>query len=174
MLDFDGVLSPIVEIPSEARISPIALRSLIACAKKMPVAVITGRPLLDIEVRIGLPEIIYAGSHGVEWKIDGQIHRYGISQDSLSAFEMARRRLLQHAKLFPELFVEDHNLGLTFGYRLLSANQAARFRKDATEIVEKFVRAGGIRLIDNLFSFEITPMSDWTKGSCARHIYYAT
>ena len=174
MLDFDGVLSPIVEKPSEARISPVARRSLIECAKKMPVAVITGRPLLDIEVRIGLTEIIYAGSHGVEWKMDGQIHRHGISQNSLSAFEMARRPLLQHAEIFPELFVEDNNLSLTFGYRLLSATQAVQFRIGATEIAEKFVSAGGIRLIDNLFTFEITPMTDWTKGSCARHIYYAT
>ncbi|MDP1851988.1 MAG: trehalose-phosphatase [Candidatus Planktophila sp.] len=174
MLDFDGVLSPIVEIPSEARISPDARRSLIACAKKMPVAVITGRPLLDIEVRIGLTEIIYAGSHGVEWKMDGQTHRHGFSQNSLSVFEMARSPLLHYAKLFPELFIEDNNYGLTFGYRLLSATQAAQFRIGATEIAEKFVSAGGIRLIDNLFTFEITPMSEWTKGSCARHIYYAT
>lgn len=174
MLDFDGVLAPIVEKPSKAQISPYARRSLIACAKRMPVAVITGRPLLDIEVRIGLTAIIYAGSHGVEWKMDDQIHRHGISQNSLSAFEMVRRPLLHYAKLFPELFVEDNNLSLTFGYRLLSATQAGKFRIGATEIAEKFVSAGGIRLIDNLFTFEITPMSEWTKGSCARHIYYAT
>lgn len=174
MLDFDGVLAPLVERPSKARISPLARRSLVACAKKMPVAVITGRPLADIEKRVGLKEIMYAGSHGVEWKIDGRIHRHEISQNALSAFEMARRPLLQHAKLFPELFVEDSNYGLSFGYQLLSATQAAHFRIGATEIVEKFVRAGGIRVRDNLRTFEITPMSEWTKGSCAQEIYHAT
>ncbi len=174
MLDFAGGLAPLVEIPSKARISPLARRSLVACAKRMPVAVITGRPLADIEKRVGLKEIMYAGSHGLEWKIDGRIHRHEISQNALSAFEMARRPLLRHATLFPELFVEDNNYGIAFGYRLLSAAQAAHFRVGATEIVEQFVRAGGIRVRDNLCTFEITPMSEWTKGSCAQEIYHAT
>jgi len=173
MLDFDGVLSPIVKIPSNARISPVARRSLAACAKKMPVAIITGRTLSDIEKRVGLKGVMYAGNHGLEWKIDGRVHRYEIPQNARAAFDVVRRSLLQYAKLFPQLIVEDNNYGLAFGYRSLSASQAAHFRIGATEISDNFVRAGGIRVIDNLLTFEIMPMSEWTKGSCARHIYNA-
>lgn len=174
MLDFDGVIAPIVEIPSMARISSVARQSLIACAKKMPVAIITGRTLSDIEKRVGLSDVIYAGNHGVVWKMDGHIHRNEIPRNAMAAFSEARNLLLQHAKLFPGLNVEYSDLALALGYRTLSAVQAAEFRIGAIEKSEIFVRAGDIRILDNLFTFEIMPMSEWTKGSCARHIYNLT
>lgn len=174
MLDFDGVLSPIVKLPSKARISPIARRSLLACAKRMPVAVITGRTVSDIEKRIGLSNVIYAGNHGLEWKIEGRLHRYEVPKNAMAAFEVARSLLLQYAKLFPELDVENNDFSLSLGYRSLSAVQAAQFRTGAMEKSKIFTRAGNVRVLDNLFTFEITPMSGWTKGSCAKHIYDLT
>ena len=174
MLDFDGVLSPIVKLPSEARMSSATRQALTACVKKMPVAIITGRTLPDIEKRVGLRDVIYAGSHGLEWKIDGRVHRKRIYQKTLSAFEVARRSLLRHAKLFPEMFVENKSYGLALGYRSLSTAQARRFRVGATDIVKKFDRTSRIRVIDNLYTFEIMPDSEWTKGDCARHIYNTT
>ena len=173
MLDFDGVISPIVKIPSEARISPAARRALAACVGKIPIAIISGRTLSDVEKRVGLKGVTYAGNHGLEWKMNGRVHRKRISKKTLSAFEMARRSLLRHAKLFPKLFVENKNYGLAFGYRLLSVVQAGKFRVGAIEIVKKFNHTGRIRVIDNLCTFEIMP-TEWTKGECARHIYDAT
>lgn len=171
MLDFDGVLSPIVKVPSEARITPAALRALAMCVKKMSVAIVTGRPLADIERRVGLKSIVYAGSHGLEWKIRGRTYSKKISTANLFAFAAARQLLLQHARSYPQLFVEDNPHGLAFGYRSLSIAQAEQFRSEARAILEKFDGAKKIRTIDNLYTFEIRAASSWTKGACVRHLY---
>src|SRR3989344_8465946 len=131
MLDFDGVLSPITKMPGEARISPAARRALGVCAKKMPIAIISGRTLSDIEKRVGLKGVIYAGSHGLEWKMNGRIHRKKISPKVQSTFQTARKSLLRYAKLFPKLYVEDKSGCLALGYRSLSAEPPSRFRSGA-------------------------------------------
>jgi trehalose-phosphatase len=130
--------------------------------------------LSDIEKRVGLTDVIYAGNHGLEWNIEGRVHRHEIPENAMAAFEMARRSLLQYAKLFPALILEDNCYALSIGYRTLSTAQAAHFRIGAIEILDSYVRAREIRVMDNLFTFEIMPMSEWTKGSCAQHIYEVT
>ena len=171
MLDFDGVLSPITKMPGEARISPAARRALGVCAKKMPIAIISGRTLSYIERRVGLKGVVYAGSHGLEWKVNGRVRRKKVSLKALLAFEATRRSLLRYVKLFPELFIEDKRHCLALGYRSLSKNQAVQFCDGANEIIDKAVRSGTIRIIDNFYTFEIMPVSEWTKGECARHIF---
>ena len=173
ILDFDGVLSPITKIPSGARVSPVARRALVACAEKMSVAIISGRALSDIEKRVGLKGVTYAGSHGLEWKMNDHVRRKKISPKVLLAFQTARKSLLRYAKLFPKLFVEDKSGCLALGYRSLSKNQVVQFREGANKITDIAVLAGKIRVIDNLYTFEIMPVSEWTKGECAKHIFDA-
>ena len=171
MLDFDGVLSPIVNVPAEASISPVAREALAECAKKMPTAIITGRTLSDIEKRVGLRNVLYAGNHGLEWKMGGRVRRKRISRKAVSEFATARHLLLGYAKLFPRLFVDDRRHCLALGYRSLSTLQAERLCSGARAILEKSDSAGTVRIIDNLFTFEIVATSEWTKGECAQHIF---
>jgi len=72
--DFDGTLSPIVEVASDARIVPAARRALErlrAAADALPtgalvVAVLSGRDAGDVARRVGVPGIHYLGQHGIE------------------------------------------------------------------------------------------------------------
>lgn len=171
MLDFDGVLSPIVKTPSAARMSLSARQTLAVCAKTMPVAIISGRTLVDVEKRVGLKGLIYAGSHGLEWRIHGRVRRKKSSRRTLPAFADARRSLLEYTRLFPKLFIEDKKHSLALGYRSLSKNQIAQFRRGASKIMGAAIRLKTMRVIDNVFTFEIMPVSEWTKGECAQHIF---
>lgn len=173
ILDFDGVLSPLVNIPSDARISRSARLALEICADRIPVAVITGRALSDIKKRVGLPKLVYAGSHGLEWEMRGRVHRRNISRKAQLVFATARRALVRYSKKIPALFVENRRYGFALGYRSLSKKQAAQFRQSATEILDTVAQARSLRAIDNLYTFEIMPMSGWTKGDCAQHIFKA-
>src|SRR3989344_1207942 len=67
MLDFDGVLAPIVPHYKDARMSAKTRRLLAACARRGKVAVISGRALADVRARVSLRRIWYAGNHGAEW-----------------------------------------------------------------------------------------------------------
>src|SRR5437667_6410247 len=67
-LDFDGTLAPVVNDPTLASIPPETLRTLTSLAglEKVSLAIISGRALADLKARVGLPNLIYAGNHGLE------------------------------------------------------------------------------------------------------------
>ena len=169
MLDFDGVLSSIVRTPHRASFSSRTRRLLARCAAHMPVAIITGRPLADIMRRVGLQGLVYAGSHGFEWKINGHAERRRVSAHAAADFRAARRTLLACAAGFRGTLAEEKRHCLAVHYRGLSRAGELRFRRAAHAAMAPF--AGAIRVIDNLCTFEIMPSAEWTKGDCARLIW---
>ncbi|MDP7570435.1 MAG: bifunctional alpha,alpha-trehalose-phosphate synthase (UDP-forming)/trehalose-phosphatase, partial [Myxococcota bacterium] len=70
-LDYDGTLSPLREHPSKARLPPRVRKALIACAERndVDVSIVSGRSLADVQKMVGVPELTFAGNHGLE--IDG-------------------------------------------------------------------------------------------------------
>src|SRR5215213_3997623 len=67
-LDFDGTLTPIVGNPADALLAP-AIRTVLAELASRPdttVAIVSGRALADIQTRVNLDSLIYAGNHGLE------------------------------------------------------------------------------------------------------------
>jgi trehalose-phosphatase len=68
-LDFDGVLAPIVEVPSAARALPEAADALaaLAAADGVHLALVSGRQLADLRVVAAPPgPALLVGSHGAE------------------------------------------------------------------------------------------------------------
>ena len=57
ILDFDGTLVKIVSRPDKARMSAGMRRALSLCARRMPVAIVTGRALADAKARIRLGNV---------------------------------------------------------------------------------------------------------------------
>ncbi|KAJ4838914.1 hypothetical protein Tsubulata_050007 [Turnera subulata] len=65
-LDYDGTLSPIVDDPDHALMSD-DMRSVVRnVAKYFPTAIITGRSRDKVFELVGLTELYYAGSHGMD------------------------------------------------------------------------------------------------------------
>lgn len=171
MLDFDGVLAPIVPSPAAAAMLRRTRAVLAACVIRMPVAIITGRPLADIIRRVGIARVMYAGSHGIEWKINGRVERRRILAAALAGFCAARRGLRAIASDFPGTMVEDKRHCLAVHYRGLLRRDEIKFVRAAVAAVAPFTRTGAIRVIDNLYTFEIIPRAGWTKGDCALFIW---
>src|SRR6266481_4952242 len=67
-LDFDGTLAAIVPEPSEARLDECVRHALLAIqgTKRITVGVISGRAIEDLQPRVGIGGIVYAGNHGLE------------------------------------------------------------------------------------------------------------
>src|SRR5271165_2462138 len=71
-LDYDGTLSPIVCDPREAFLDE-ETRSVLQALHRLPgmrIAVVSGREVRDLEVRVDL-DLIYAGDHGLEIRGQG-------------------------------------------------------------------------------------------------------
>jgi trehalose 6-phosphate phosphatase len=67
-LDFDGTLSEHVADAATAQIHPRSLAALqrIASSGRIALAVISGRALADLQPRVPVPGIAFAGNHGLE------------------------------------------------------------------------------------------------------------
>lgn len=67
LLDFDGTLAPIVSRPEDARLMDGAREAIEGLRDRLGlVAFISGRGLADLEARVGIPGLAYAGNHGME------------------------------------------------------------------------------------------------------------
>ena len=66
--DFDGTVSPIVSPPEAARPLPGVEASLSRLVDHLAVvALVSGRTVADLALRIDVPGAVYVGNHGLEW-----------------------------------------------------------------------------------------------------------
>ncbi len=130
-LDFDGVLSPIVDEPSEAYIHPEAPAVLAGLAEAVQaIAVITGRPARQAIALGGLDEVAdEIGRHDKELLVFGQYgnERWRSTQrrivsprppQGLSSFERELPRLLREADA-EAAYVEEKGLAVAVHTRRL-------------------------------------------------------
>ncbi len=147
-LDFDGVLSPIIDDPAEARIHTDASQVLIDLSDRVrAVAVITGRPARQALALGGLDEVGDAiGEHGKELFVFGQ---YGNERWSstrrrvvsprpphgLSSFQRELPALLRRCDA-AQAFVEEKGLAVAVHTRRLDDASAAfeRLLEPMTEL----------------------------------------
>jgi trehalose 6-phosphate phosphatase len=72
VLDFDGVLAPIVADPTTSALPDRVAASLERLAGRLGlVAIISGRPVTFLAERVGLPGVPLLGSYGMEQSRDG-------------------------------------------------------------------------------------------------------
>lgn len=168
-LDFDGTLVPIQRHPEMCRLNQSQrdiLRSL-ATHSRARVAVVTGRGLEDIQTRVGISEIIYAGNHGLE--IHGAGHDFQIARANLIRESLACLR----AELFLLLdgihgcWMEDKGLTVTVHYREVAEVEIPRIsgivQSHLSQWPEFIVRGGKA-------VFEIRPRVDWNKSHAVQWI----
>jgi len=67
LLDVDGVLAPIVDVPADAAVPEETRAELRRLHGRYGlVACVSGRPARDAERVVGVPELVYVGEHGLE------------------------------------------------------------------------------------------------------------
>jgi trehalose 6-phosphate phosphatase len=115
LLDFDGTLSPIVDVPAEARPLPGAYEVLDALAARFAVvAVVSGRPSSFLEPLLP-PGVVISGVYGLETVRDG-VHSDHVGAASWrDAVEKAVRRAKESGPV--GMATEPKGLSLTLHYR---------------------------------------------------------
>lgn len=167
-LDYDGILTPIVETPDKAVISD-EMRSLIIKLKEhVPVAVISGRALKDIKGRVGIEDIIYAGNHGAEiWDGRKEIISQG-SEGNRRLLEEVLEELKKEISYIKGVLIEDKGITASLHFRNVNVRQVGDvfsiFEKTANDYKDDF------RFITGKKVFEIRPVNIWNKGDAVSWI----
>jgi trehalose 6-phosphate phosphatase len=170
--DFDGTLSPIAPTPPEAVFYPGAGEALARAAARVSVAgIITGRAVDDVCAKVGLPELLYVGNHGLEWLDGGERvdHEAGLKAETgiRDAMERIASRLAEQTSLEGMLF-ENKRLSASIHYR--NAPDPVNIGLQLLPIVEEEAAAHGLRTTSGKMLVELRPMAVVSKGTALEQI----
>ncbi len=164
LLDYDGTLTPIVERPELAILSPDMKELLKRVSRHYTLGIISGRSLTDVKELVGLEGMYYAGNHGFE--ISGS----GVELVKPEA-ERVRPTLIKlceelRAKLgsIKGAIVEDKGSTASVHYRLVAEGEFERLKNIFGEVVGPHMDSGTVRVTHGKKVFEIRPNVEWDKG----------
>ncbi len=159
--DFDGTLSEIVDQPGAARLVPGADKALASLAALYPVAVLSGRGLEDIQQRVDIPGLWYAGSHGFEIvSPDGTHHRNETAAHAVPLLEAAAAELTETLAAMPGVEVEHKRYAVAVHYRNAAPEAAAA----VTAAVHNVGNRSGLKVTSGRMVVELRPKIQWDKG----------
>jgi trehalose 6-phosphate synthase/phosphatase len=161
-LDYDGTLAPIADSPEKAFISG-NMRGLVAeLAGRMPVAIVSGRSIEDVQRRIGIGSIIYAGNHGAEIRAGRKMLVSRQSREERRMLEEFLERLRASLSAIPGVLIEDKGITGSVHYRLVDLRKFDEFFSLFTGIAREYEKI--FRITSGKKVFEIRPLDAWHKG----------
>ncbi len=171
LLDYDGTLTPIVERPELATLSPDMGELLKRVSQHYTLGIISGRSLADVKRLVGLEGIYYAGNHG--FKIIGP----GVKLVKPEA-ERVCSTLIKFCKELQEklskikgAIVENKGLTASVHYRLVAGGEFGHLKNIFEKVVSPYIDSGVIKVTRGKKVFEIRPNIEWDKGKAVLWIY---
>lgn len=163
LLDLDGTLAAIVARPGDAVVTASAKRTLsrLRIALSGAVAIVSGRPIADVDRMLAPDRLPVAGIHGIERRdADGGLHMSDIDYERLDSVV---RTLDEQTANSDGLLVERKPGAVSLHYRARPDLQS-----DCERIVSALVDAHpGIVLLRGKMVFELK-MNDRTKAEAVR------
>jgi len=161
-LDYDGTLTPIVNNPAKANLSASMRTTLQHLATLCEVAIISGRDLQDVQERVGVDNIWYAGSHGFDIAGPGGEHtEYQEGLDYLPALDAAEQRLRPALEDISGCLVERKKFSIAIHYRQVAQDEVDSVKRTVERI---HANHSELRLMEGKKIFELQPDIEWNKG----------
>ncbi len=167
-LDYDGTLTPIVHDYNKAIISD-GMRELVhELAKKIPVAIISGRDVPFVQQHMRLQEAYYAGSHGFEI-VGPNAYRHELeeAERALPVLEWAEKEMREYATTIPGMEIERKKFAMAVHFRKVREEKLPAVQKKVQEVLDrnKELKAGKGKML-----VELKPALDWHKGKALETI----
>ena len=166
-LDFDGTLTPICPKPDDVILAePVrALLARLSSLRRIRVLIVSGRSLVDVAGRVGLPDLIYAGDHGLEIRGPGF---FFVEPTAAALADRLRELTIRLEELLadiPGALVEPKSLTTSVHYR----NVAPEHRDRLARIVHETVDADATRFVltTGHAVWEVRPRVTWNKGDAS-------
>uniref|UniRef100_W8BDN0 Trehalose 6-phosphate phosphatase n=2 Tax=Ceratitis capitata TaxID=7213 RepID=W8BDN0_CERCA len=165
LLDYDGTLAAIADSPKNTYMT-VAMEKLLnqlAIHPKIFLAMISGRALNDVQSRVGIPGITYAGNHGLEIESgNGTRHDYPLPAKLQQHYAPMVVELVENVQK-NGAWVEDKTVSLTYHYRDVPADLSGALKQQAIRIIESH----GYLANQAHDAIEAKPPVNWHKGEAA-------
>lgn len=170
-LDYDGTLTPIVDTPAQAVLSDDMRGVLRHLGDRCVTAVISGRGRADVQERVRLDNLFYAGTHGFDivGPAGSGIH-HQVGQEFLPVVEELHQRLRGALAHVSGLLLETKGHSLAVHYRLVDEAEVPAVEAVVDGLLQDHA---GLRKTHGKKVFEIRPRFDWNKGKAVEWILQA-
>lgn len=168
--DFDGTLVPIKEQPTECFLALEVRETLIAIAAQdqVEVGIISGRALADLQPRVGIEGIAYAGNHGLEIAGDGFTFREPQAVSSIGLLDNLVQEVTQAIAKIPGAWVQHKGLSASVHYRQVEPAAIPLAIAAVRQVVAPAIAAQQFVLRSGKAVLEIRPAVDWHKGKAVQ------
>ncbi len=169
-LDFDGTLVSFRNDPGRAALPPSLRRILlgISADENRIVAIVSGRERADLQARVGLPGLIYAGNHGLEISGPGFIFIEPTAVGYRECLQKLAEALVPRLKNIEGTWVEDKGLTVSVHWRQAAAERAEEVRRIVHGALENTSHPFLLTTGDKVY--DIRPRVYWHKGSAVHWI----
>jgi trehalose 6-phosphate phosphatase len=162
-LDFDGVLSEIVPVPSEARPAPGVTELLSDLGEAMGVVVVvSGRRAAELLEWLG-PSVEIWGVHGAERTVDGRVVLSERALPYRDLMHEVARRATTRLEPVEGVSVEDKAVVTTLHYRVAQDKDAAR--RAVVEAASILADRHGLSIHEGRQSLELRPPVELSKSA---------
>ncbi|KAF4363011.1 hypothetical protein F8388_020527 [Cannabis sativa] len=180
-LDYDGTLSPIVDNP-DCAFMPDAMRTAVKkVAKYFPTAIISGRSRDKVYEFVGLTELYYAGSHGMDImspveqsiledhpncfrssdKQGKDVNLFQPAREFLPMIQEVHKSLIENTKGIEGAKVENNKFCVSVHYRNVDEKSWNIVAQCVEDILKDYPR---LRLTHGRKVLEVRPVINWDKG----------
>lgn len=166
LLDYDGSLTPIAATPAAAVLAEEVRLLLVTLDKneRVDIGIISGRKLDEIRDIIGVPEIYYAGNHGLEIQGSGLDYLNPECSRTLPYLNRIFQALDEKLGQLEGIILEDKGLSLSLHYRLVDSGRIAEVKEVFAKICDPYVSRNQVRITRGKKVLEVRPPVDWNKG----------
>lgn len=168
--DFDGTLAPIVPKPDQAYLPEPVRQRLQELVRHAPVAILTGRSLQDIRMRIGFEPHHVLGNHGIEglpgWEARSRQYR-----ELCSRWErMLTAVFRENAQFDQGIEIENKTYSLSVHYR--HTRDPERSERQLAQLFATLLPEA--RVVDGKFLYNLLPAGAEDKGSAIKKLLKMT
>ncbi|NP_001312864.1 trehalose-phosphate phosphatase A-like isoform X1 [Nicotiana tabacum] len=184
-LDYDGTLSPIVDDPDRAFMSGAMRATVRNVAKYFPTAIISGRSRDKVYDFVGLAELYYAGSHGMDImgpvrsvsddyscikftdKQGKEVNLFQPASEFLPMIDEVFRSLVELTKDITGAKVENNKFCVSVHYRNVDEKSWSAIGESVDELLKHYPR---LRLTHGRKVLEVRPVLNWDKGKAVEFL----
>ncbi len=165
LLDYDGTLTPIVDRPGDANLAEDTRQVLRDLSARHPVAIISGRDRPDVQNRVDLDTLYYAGSHGFDIAgPDDHAMDHIEGADFIPEVRQTIAFLEKRLAALSGVFVERKTYSVAIHTRLAADGDIPAVEQAIAETLAQHPR---LRTKTGKRVIELIPDIDWHKGRAA-------
>ncbi|CAN1158839.1 Probable trehalose-phosphate phosphatase J [Linum perenne] len=135
-------------------------------AQRFKTSIVSGRCVDKVRTFVKLPELYYAGSHGLDIEGPGDVYQH--APEFLKLMTAVFNDLTKKTQSIPGCRVENNKISVSTHYRCVEDGNEENVKGLVDSVLNE--HHDELRLVNGKKVFEIRPKIDWNKGNAVEFL----